>query len=98
LWRPGWAIIRPVTGYAWYDLVGTAGVALIIGTYLMVQLGRADGAGLAASASNAIGASLILVSLYFDFNVSAFIVELFWVLISGIGIARGLALRLRGSG
>ena len=42
---------------------------------------------------NALGASLIIVSLLFDFNLSAFIVEAFWVIISLIGIGKYYLLR-----
>jgi len=37
---------------------------------------------------NASGASLIIVSLIYNFNFSAFIVEFFWVLISLYGIGK----------
>jgi len=37
---------------------------------------------------NAVGAALIAVSLLVDFNLSAFLIEVFWVAISLIGIQR----------
>jgi hypothetical protein len=40
---------------------------------------------LAYSLLNAIGAGLIVVSLLFDFNLSALLMEVFWVLISFVG-------------
>jgi hypothetical protein len=40
------------------------------------------------SVTNAVGAALVLFSLYFEFNVSAFLVEFFWLLISIVGIVR----------
>lgn len=85
--------MAPVAGYAWYDLVGNVGVAVIVGTYLLMQLGRLDGAGLAYSSLNAAGASLVALSLVFDFNLSAFVVECFWILISLVGVARNLTRR-----
>lgn len=84
------AIIRGVSGYAWYDFVGNLGVAIIVVTYLLMQLGRLDGAGLAYASLNAVGATFVLVSLLFEFNLSAFVVETFWVLISLVGIVRRL--------
>ena len=39
---------------------------------------------------NAIGAALILVSLYFDFNFPSVVVEFFWLLISLFGIGKWL--------
>ena len=65
--------------YAWYDIVGTVGVAVIV---------RSD--QLAYSILNASGASLILISLYYDFNFPSFVVEFFWLLISLFGIGKYL--------
>ncbi len=76
---------------AWYDIVGTVGVAAIVGSYLLLQTQRLRAEDLRYSVLNAAGALLILVSLIFDFNLSAFIIEAFWVLISLIGIGRWLA-------
>lgn len=74
--------------YALYDLVGNLGVALIIGSYFLVQVGRLSATGLAYTLSNLFGAAFILYSLYFDFNMSAFLVEIFWLLISLVGLGR----------
>ena len=79
-----------MTDYGWPDLIGNIGVALIVGAYLALQLGRLDGRAPLYSITNAIGAALVLVSLWFDFNLSAFIVEMFWVVISLIGLVRNL--------
>ncbi len=79
--------------YEWTDLLGNLGVATILLTYLGLQLGRVDARGLEYSIANAIGASLILVSLAFDFNLSAALVEGFWVLISLLGIGKALRSR-----
>ncbi len=76
--------------YAWYDILGTVGVAVIILTYILLQLGRIRSEQLAYSLFNAIGALLILVSLYFSFNFPSFIVEFFWLLISLFGIGKYL--------
>jgi len=35
------------------------------------------------------------MSLYFDFNLSAFIIESFWLLISLVGIARCLNIKVK---
>jgi hypothetical protein len=76
--------------YAWYDILGTLGVAVIILTYVLLQLGRVKSDQLAYSLLNAAGASLILVSLYYSFNFPSFIVEFFWLLISLFGIGKYL--------
>lgn len=82
-------------GYYWHDVVGNVGVAAIIVSYFLMQLGRIDARGLSYAAVNAVGAGLVLVSLTIEFNLSAFIVESFWVLISLYGIARVLGERRR---
>ena len=72
----------------WYDILGTLGVGVIILTYAMLQLGRIRSEQVLYSILNAFGASLILVSLYFDFNFPPVVVEFFWLLISLFGIGK----------
>jgi len=74
--------------FAWYDFIGTIGVGVIIFTYVLLQTGKLESETLAYSILNASGASLIIVSLLFNFNFPAFIVEFFWVLISFYGIGK----------
>ena len=74
--------------YTLYDVLGNIGVFLIILTYFLLQIRKLSSESLFYSALNALGASLIIVSLMFDFNLSAFIVESFWVIVSLIGISR----------
>lgn len=77
-------------GYAWYDILGTLGVAVIIVTYVLLQIEKVRSDSLYYSLLNAVGASLIIVSLYFKFNFPAFVVEFFWLLISLFGIGKYL--------
>ncbi len=74
--------------YTFYDFVGSIGTLVIIGTYLLLQFGKIKSETLIYSLLNAVGAGLILVSLVYSFNFSAFIVEFFWLLISLFGIGR----------
>ena len=76
--------------YAWSDILGTLGVAIIILTYVLLQLGRLKSEQLAYSLLNAAGAAFILISLYYSFNFPSFIVEFFWLLISLFGIGKYL--------
>jgi hypothetical protein len=62
-------------------------------TYLWLQLGKLKSDALTYSLMNAIGASLIVVSLLVDFNLSALLMEVFWVLISLIGVYRYFRLK-----
>ena len=79
--------------YGWHDLVGNVGVATILASYLALQLGRLRAESVRYSALNAIGAALVLVSLWVDFNLSAFVIEACWVAISLFGMARSLRAR-----
>jgi len=79
--------------YSLLDLVGNIGVVVLVITYLMLQLNKLSSDGLAYSVLNAAGASLIVVSLLFDFNLSALLMEVFWVLISFVGIYRYFRLK-----
>jgi multidrug transporter EmrE-like cation transporter len=74
--------------YGPLDFIGNVGVVVLMIAYLMLQLNKLSSAGLAYSLLNAIGASLIVVSLLYDFNLSALLMEIFWVLISLVGIYR----------
>lgn len=82
-------------GFTWYDILGTIGVAIIILTYVLLQVERVRSDQLIYSLLNAIGALLILLSLYFNFNLPAFFVEFFWLLISLFGIGKYLVRRNR---
>ena len=71
-----------------YDAIGLMGTALILGTYALTVGGRIDARRVPALVGNFVGATLILISLSHDFNLSAAIVEGAWALIAGIGLIR----------
>ena len=77
-----------MTGYEPHDLMGNLGVLFILVTYLLLQLEKVDVSSLIYSALNAAGAALILYSLLYDFNLSAFLIESAWLAISLYGLAR----------
>lgn len=81
--------------FEWHDVVGTAGAAIILISYFLLQLQRLSSRALSYSVLNGLGALLILISLSIEFNLSAFVVEAFWLLISIVGIVRYLAGRTR---
>ena len=63
-------------------------MVLIVGSYFLIQIGRMSSRGIAYTSVNALGAVFILYSLYYDFNLSAFVIEVFWLLISLVGMGR----------
>ena len=71
-----------------HDIIGTLGVSLILLCYFLIQIGKLNPENLSYSVVNMIGASTILFSLYFEFNFASVLIEIFWVLISIIGIVR----------
>jgi hypothetical protein len=77
----------------WYDILGTLGVGVIVLTYVLLQIGRVRSDQLAYSVLNAVGAVLILISLYYAFNLPSFIVEFFWLVISLFGVGKYLVRR-----
>jgi hypothetical protein len=79
--------------FTWYDIIGTIGVAVIVITYFLLQLGRVASGQLSYSLLNGVGAALILISLYYDFNLPSVVVEAFWLVISIFGIIKYLVAR-----
>lgn len=75
------------------DGVGILGAAAIVLAYFLLQLGRLDPLSLTYSAANGLGAAAIIFSLVFDFNLSAFAIESFWLAISLFGVYRALTRR-----
>ncbi len=76
--------------YSWYDLAGNIGVLMMVIAYLLLQLDKLSGSSVSYLLLNAVGAVLVIVSLIFNFNISAFLMEVFWFLISLFGLAKPL--------
>lgn len=75
------------------DVVGFIGAIILMVAFLLLQLGRLSSNSILYSLLNALGASLIVFSLLFDFNPAAFIIEVFWIAISLVGLCRVLRTR-----
>ena len=72
----------------WHQWLGMLGMILIVSTYLLLQTGSISSEQLRYSLLNVVGAGLLIISLLFNYNLPALIVEVFWVGVSLIGIAR----------
>jgi multisubunit Na+/H+ antiporter MnhB subunit len=70
------------------DLIGIAGVVLIVVAYTLLQLEKMDPKDLSFSVLNTLGALLIIVSLLFDWNLASFLMEFIWLIISLYGIVK----------
>ena len=73
-----------------HDIAGIVGSILIVGSYLLLQIGRLRPNQLAWPALNGLGALLVMLSLLVEFNLGAFVLECFWLLISLVGLIRVL--------
>jgi len=90
-----WSVAKETRGesaldYSWFDLVGNLGVLLMVIAYLLLQLEKLSSSALSYLLLNVIGAVLVIVSLMFRFNLSAFLMEAFWLLISLYGLTKPL--------
>jgi hypothetical protein len=76
--------------YSWFDLLGNVGVLLMVVAYLLLQLEKLSSAAVSYLLLNMVGAALVIVSLRYRFNFSAFLMEAFWLLISLFGLTKSL--------
>jgi hypothetical protein len=76
--------------YSWFDLVGNIGVLMMVIAYLLLQLDKLSSSAVSYLLLNAGGAVLVIISLIFHFNLSAFLMEVFWLLISLFGLGKTL--------
>lgn len=72
-------------------LIGFLGVLLYITGFLLLSTGRVDSARPGYFALIFVAASCVLISLCVDFNISAALIQLFYIAMSG----SAMALRLR---
>ena len=76
------------------DVAGVVGVGLVLVAYAGATTGRLDPKRAPALLANLVGAGLILWSLAYEFNLSAFLMEATWAAVALFGLAR-LAFRRR---
>lgn len=79
----------------WHDVAGFIGVVLVLLAYFLLQLGRMQSNAIVFSAINAVGSALIILSLLQSFNLSAFVIEVCWLLISLYGVTISTLARTR---
>ncbi len=60
-------------------------VLMVLG-YLLLQAEKIRSSDLSYSLMNGVGALLVMISLLYRFNLSAFLMEAFWLLISIYGL------------
>ncbi len=72
------------------DLVGYFGVGFVVITYFLSQVGKMDATRALYPGLNALGALMILTSLYYRPNPPSVVIEIFWLAISVVGLVRAL--------
>jgi len=78
----------------WYDWAGYIGVALVLLAFFLLQERKLQGSGLTYQLMNILGAVGVMLSLCFgSFNLSAFLMQVAWLLIGIYGIVRGVRRR-----
>jgi len=71
-----------------HDLIGILGVVLLLLAYLLLQINKLKSEQIAFPLLNLFGSLMILLSLFYDWNLSAVIIEISWALISIYGIIK----------
>ena len=76
-----------------YDLIGVLGTAFLIAAYFANQQRWLPSDDWRYPAANLAGALLILVSLFYEWNLPSVVIEFFWIAISLWGIGKSLGRR-----
>ena len=71
-----------------FDIIGMSGTILVVGAFIMLQLEKINPKSLAYNLINPAGAVLLLISLCYNFNLASFVIELFWIAASVIGLVK----------
>ncbi len=70
------------------DIIGMAGTSLVVGAFFLLQLNKVSPKGLAYNLMNLTGALFLLFSLCINFNLASFVIEVFWIAASVIGLVQ----------
>lgn len=70
------------------NIIGVFGTACVVGAYVLQQMDKIDSKSFAYNFWNLLGAIFLLISLMVHFNLASFIIELFWIAASVLGLAK----------
>ena len=87
--------MRILIGYSFLEvnIIGIIGVILVLLTYFLLQINKLDPDHIVYSLMNLFGSGLILISLYFNWNLPSGIIEFSWLFISVFGLSKALYLK-----
>lgn len=69
-------------------IVGFAGMGCVVLAFWLVVSEKWKPTSLSYNLLNGLGAVLLILSLCVHFNLGSFVIEIFWIAISGMGIAK----------
>lgn len=78
--------MHTLAGYS--DFIGIVGVILVLIAYYLLNTHKITAHNIYYQIFNLLGSFLILVSLFYAWNLSAVLIEVAWMIISLIGIVR----------
>ena len=68
------------------NIIGLTGTTMVVSAYIMLQTNVIDSKSLRFNLINLFGALFLLFSLTINFNMASFIIEIFWIGASLIGL------------
>ena len=78
-----------------FNIIGIVGVTFILLAYFLLQIYKLDQGSIMYSFMNLLGASLILFSLFFTWNLASGIIEIAWLSISFLGLSKAIYMYFR---
>ena len=75
-----------------HDFIGIVGAVCVLVSYLLLQSNKMSPSSFSYSGLNLVGAILIMFSLANAWNLTAFIIETIWAIISLYGLVKWYAL------
>ena len=76
-----------------YNVIGIIGVIFVLLAYFLLQVDKLKQDSLAYSSMNLAGSVLILISLFFTWNLASGVIEIAWLLISLFGVGKAIYFR-----
>ena len=68
------------------DIIGMMGTTLVVLAFFLIQMDKIDPKSLNYNLLNLTGAILLLISLCINFNLASFVIEIFWIIASIVGL------------
>ena len=68
------------------DVIGMMGTTLVVFAFFLIQTDKIDPKSLNYNLLNLVGAILLLISLCINFNLASFVIEIFWIIASIVGL------------